>query len=281
MRQFFFCLMLAILTPTALLHAQNQGQLLVFVQPGRSISKDFIRRSLPQIESLAQGQHIPVKVVDATQGAPAEVTVTPSVFFKKNEEYTLFEGRYNDLAGLEKFVRSGGKSAPAEAPERESTMVWKSGRSTLAAHCEMHPIEGKANGFDKALAWEAMAKGMYFFHPSGSSQLPVSARSFYLDFFPEKTSDGLMLVQMSLYSEYDMDTPLFQSKVPSGSEWSVWQTAFEKAGKRLEVMLLAQVGSNENGDGFEFVKNSIPLLSWGSLAAFQPAEKESLMARRK
>lgn len=280
MRCFIWCLLLGFLTPPVLTQAQVQGQVLVFVQPGRSISKDFIRNDLPQLKSIAKSEGVSLKVVDATKGAPADVTLTPSVFFEKNGKHTQYEGRYSDVDALEKFIEKGGKTAPADAPKREGVMVWKTGRTTLAAQCEMHPLEGKAKGFDEAKAWKALMDGMAFFRKCNPSSLPASARHFYLEFFPEKTSDGLILIQMELYSEFDMDTPVFRSEMPSGSEWKEWEKAFKKAGKRLETMTLAQLTSNENGDGFEFVKNTIPVVSWESVAARQPMTSKGLVANK-
>jgi hypothetical protein len=278
MRQFIWCLLLCTLAPTAFLQAQNQAQLVVFVQPGRSISKDFIRRSLPQIESFAKGQNIPLKVVDATKGAPSEVTLTPSVFYQKNDEYTRYEGRYSDLKALQKFVRTKGKNTTEEL-RGEKLMVWNPGRTTIAAHCKIHPVEGAPSDFDKAKAWNALREGMSYFQKPQSQVAPELARSFHVEFFPKKTADGLMLVHMSLFSEFDLENPVFQSDIPSGSEWKEWEVAFEKASKRLEVMLMAQLGSNENGDGFEFVRKNVPLRSWDSLVTVQPKGGSAMTAR--
>lgn len=279
MRHLFWCLLICILGPTAITQAQTQGELFVFVQPKRSISKDFIRNDLSQLESMAKGQNMDITVIDATKGVPSEVTVTPSIFIVKNGKYTLYEGRYSDMVAIQNFMKSG-KSKKVTQPERENVMTWQSGRSTLVAQCEMHPIDGGGNSIDQAEAWEALKGGMLYFKKASTSSIPASARQFYLDFYPEKTSDGLMLVQVKLHSGFDMDTPVFESEVPCGSEIKEWEKAFEKAGKRLEVMLLAQVGSNENGDGFEFVKNNIPMKEWDSLTAYDPSQVNTSMIAR-
>lgn len=222
-----------------------------------------------------------MKVVDASKGAPSEVSITPSVFYKKGDEYLPYHGRYSDMSELGRFVQSNGQNTNLGSLERNEVAVWRKGRATLAAQCKMHPVEGSAAGFDEAKAWEALVGGMVYFGEGEKSDLPGVTRSFYLDFFPEKTSDGLMLIQLALYSEFDMDTPLFQSKLPSGSEWKEWEVAFAKAGKRLEAMLLAQVGSNENGDGFEFVRNNVPTREWDSLTTVEDIHTGTLAARRK
>ena len=265
MRHFIWCLLLGMLAPIAAMQAQNQGQLVVFVQPGRSISQDFIRTALPKIESLSKRQSIPLKVVDATKGAPAEVTLTPAVFYQKGDEYLPYEGRYKDMDELGSFVRNNGKNSMATAPKRKKMTTWKSGRTTVAAHDKMHPVDGNANGFDEAQAWASMTKNLAYLREANPAALPGTARSFYLEFYPEKTADDLMLIQMKLYSEFDLENPVFVSDVPSGSEWDEWELAFEKAGKRLEAMLFAQVGSNENGDGFEPVRSNVPVKSWNAL----------------
>lgn len=279
MKHLFWCLLLICTAmPTAQSQAQNQSELVVFVQPKRSISRSFIRHSLPNLKALAKSQNVSLKVMDATQGAPEEVTVTPSVFLKSGDEFTLYQGRYNDPIALKTFMFNGQGTAENNS-QRKHTMTWKSGRSTIAAHCKMHPMKGKSSGFDETKAWEAFQEGMNYFTKADNASLPATARHFYLDFFPEKTSDGLMLIHLKLYSGFDMKNPVFVSQLPSGSEWKEWQVAFEKAGKRLETQLLAQVGSNENGDGFEFVKNKIPNRSWNSLTASVPEKEIEMIAQ--
>lgn len=270
MRLSFNCLLVGFLALICSLNTQAQDQLVVFVQPGRSISQDFIRTGLPKIKALAEQRKLTLKVVDATKGAPAEVTHTPAIFLQKNGSSKPFIGRYRDMDDLSAFLQSNGSNGTQPRIDQLQTVVWKAGRTTLAAHFDVEPLQGKLpSDMDekqfKQQAEQFLMEGMAYLKPIRSSDLPSTARSFFMKFRPEHTDDGLMLVHMSLYSAFDLETPVFDTSIPSGSEWNEWESAFGKAGQRLEAMLIAQISSNENGDGFEPVKGQVPTKPWNAL----------------
>lgn len=270
MRHLFQCIVLNSLALICTLTVQAQDKLVIFVQPGRSISQDFTRTALPSIQSFAQSQGIAVKLVDATKGAPESVTQTPAIFLQNGDEFTRFEGRYRDMDQLASFVHANGAIKKENTIGQRRTVAWNIGRTTLAAHYDIEPLAGNipTKKFElskfMAQAEEELVAGMVYLKPISNS-LAENSRSFFMEFRPERREDKHVIVHMTLYSEFDMENPLFQTKIPSGSTWEEWELAFQKAGKRLEAMLIAQVGSNENGDGFEPVKTSVPVKPWHSL----------------
>ncbi len=82
------------------------------------------------------------------------------------------------------------------------------------------------------------------------------------DILAWKPNEGVLLIQMELYSEFDDQTPIFKTNIPTGNEWKDWQKAFEKAGNRIEKAVIAQISNWDHGDGFDTLKASVPARTW-------------------
>ncbi len=257
------------------LTAQNNGQLVVFVQDGRSISQDFKRNALPEIKKIAKRNKLELKMVDASEGAPEEVAYTPAIFYRSGKTNTFFNGRYSNFEDLDDFVSSAGQKQPLPIDQIRPSqlMVWRVGRATLKTTMNINPLSGKppkrrkfnAHKFEKE-ALNALVKGMDLFRET--SLHPISTKSFHMEFYPT-VKEGVLLVQMELFSVCDMTSPVFKTEIPSGSEWKDWQVAFEKAGNRLEKALVAQISNWDNGDGFDTLKTTTPVQSWTASLAFE------------
>jgi hypothetical protein len=262
------------------LNAQNNGQLIVFVQDGRSISQDFKRNALPEIKKIANHHGLQVKMVDASEGAPAEVTYTPAIFYKHGDKNILFNGRYSEFDGLSTFIKTKGKDQPAANKKvKKESLTWNIGRATLGTTMHINPLSGKppkskkfdAQQFEKE-ATAALKNGMEYFRSTPAGRALPNDKSFHMEFYPE-VKEGVMLIQMELFSEMDRGKAVFRSDIPSGYEWKEWQVAFEKAGNRIEKVLIAQISNWDNGDGFDTLKESTPKRTWREALSYQYKEK--------
>lgn len=270
MKLFISLLVTALFGLSNTLNAQAKEQLVLFIQDGRSISQDFKRNALPEIKKIARHNNLKLNIVDASNGAPQEVTYTPAIFYQKGEDKILFDGRYSDFANLIAFVKSQGKKQPTAMTKPSSnSLTWNIGRATLKTTMTIHPLSGKpprakkfdASQFEKE-AMAALVNGMDYFRQAHAG-IDGDAKSYHMDFYPEvNMKEGVILIQMKLYSEFDPQTPVFETEIPTGSFWKEWEVAFEKAGNRLEKALIAQISNWDNGDGFDTLK--APVESWGA-----------------
>ena len=269
------------------LNAQHNGQLVIFIQDGRSISQDFKRDALPAIKQIAHHNNLKLKMVEASEGAPMEVAYTPAIFYKEGSTAVLFNGRYSDTDELTAFVKSGGKKQPnALSKTGSDVLTWNIGRATMKTTMHVHPLSGKpprAKKFNaqqfEAEAKVALMRGMEFFHKSSSANVNF-AKAYHMEFYPEvNLKEGVLLIQMELYSAFDPNTPVFKTVIPSGSDWKEWKTAFEKAGNRLEKALIAQISNWDNGDGFDTLKETTPVQSWSAALSHQYEEKPAFYER--
>ncbi|MEO1261006.1 MAG: hypothetical protein AAFZ15_19555 [Bacteroidota bacterium] len=271
MRVIISLLMTGFVALSCTLNAQTKGQLIVFVQDGRSVSQDFKRHALPEIKEIAQHNDLNLKIVDASDGAPIEVAYTPAIFYREGNENILFNGRYNDVNSLSSFVESKGAVQPNTMEQNGPTaLTWNIGRATMKTTMHINPLSGKppkakkfnAQQFEKE-AMEALARGMEFFRPASAGKVD-HVKSYHMEFYPEvHAREGVLLIQMELYSEFDPATPVFKTSMPSGSEWKEYEQAFQKASNRLERALIAQISNWANGDGFDTL--NAPVEKWGAL----------------
>ena len=262
------------------LNAQVNGQLVIFIQDGRSISQDFKRNALPAINQLAKHNDLKLKIVEASEGAPLEVAYTPAIFYKEGNKTVMFDGRYSDLDELATFVKSGGSIQPKSIEKTDSAILtWNIGRATMKTTMNVHPLSGKpprakkfnAQQFEKE-AIAALMKGMEFFQKSPSGENGHS-KTYRMEFYPEvNLKEGVILVQMELYSAFDQSSPVFKTVIPTGSEWKQRKVAFEKAGNRIEKALIAQISNWDNGDGFDTLKDTTPVQSWSAAMSYQNEE---------
>ncbi|MCB0518317.1 MAG: hypothetical protein H6577_01080 [Lewinellaceae bacterium] len=271
MKHLIGCLLVGCVAFICSVNAQDNNQLIIFLQHGRSISEDFKRNALPGIQQYAQREKLEVKILDAREGAPEEVAFTPAIVFQNKIGHSLFQGRYRKIGQLEKFVADAKKAHTAEKADfQENTVVWNYGRATLAAPMKVMPLTGKVpSNFNQddftQKAYESLAAGMDYFKMGKDGDFSGPVRQFHMEFYPEKSKEGALLIQMKLFSQFDPNNPVFVSDIPSGGDWGDVDMVFKKAGNRLEKMLLAQISNWDNGDGFDSLSEKIPMKSWKDL----------------
>jgi hypothetical protein len=253
------------------LSAQNNGKLIIFLQHGRSITEDFKRNVLPEMEEYAKQQDIQLEVLDARNGAPAEIKLTPAVVFQDHRSRSVFRGRYRKFSQLTKFVENARQIPKTETVDiQEFTPTWNIGRATLTTSFKLMPLTGKVPSdfnqeqFDQA-AFQSLVAGMEYFKLQEKVDVAKQSKSFLMEFYPEKTSDGVLLVSMKLYAEFDTVNPVFVTTIPSGGEWKEPDFVFKKAGNRIEKALIAQISNWDNGDGFDTLSDKTPVKSWQEL----------------
>lgn len=271
MRHLIFTLLLGGVAFLCTSAAQDNGKLIIFLQHGRSMTEDFKRNVLPEIENYAQKENILLEVLDAREGAPEEVKLTPAIIYQNHNSRSIFRGRYRKVNQITAFIEKSKSAAQTEVSDyHESMPTWSIGRVTLAASISIQPIEGKITGaFDQEQfnreAFQSIIAGMEYFKLKKEPEITRHSKLFKMEFYPEKTKDGLLLVSMKLYSEFDQDHQVFETKIPSGGEWKEMDLVFRKAGNRLEKALIAQISNWDNGDGFDTLSDKTPVKSWQEL----------------
>lgn len=253
------------------LNAQNNGKLIIFLQHGRSMTEDFKRNVLPEIEDYAKQKNIQMEILDARDGAPADIKLTPAIVYQDHRNRSVFRGRYRKTNQLTAFIDSATKSSQTEVADfQENTPTWNIGRATLTAPLKMMALTGKVpedfnqEAFNRE-AYQSIIAGMQYFSLNDKADISRYSKAFHMEFYPEKTKDGLLLVTMKLYSEFDPEHPVFETKIPSGGEWKEQDAVFRKAGNRIEKALVAQISNWDNGDGFDTLSDKTPVKSWQDL----------------
>ncbi len=142
---------------------------------------------------------IGLRVIDARQGAPREVAITPLIIFQNYRGRSIYQGRFNTMDRIRNFLRTSRYvSQGNKLLTRTHIPVWEKGRATIWAPVKVAGVSGtvpKNYYFKKfeAEARKSIAKGFHNFRFVKTVELQRSDRGFYMDFYPWLSNDGTLL----------------------------------------------------------------------------------------
>lgn len=256
------------------------GRLVVFVEPGRSAMQDqFIRETLPQIESAGREIGATVTVVDVRHGAPEEVHITPLVAFINYRGRSIYQGRFTTLDRLKTFVRGARRNPQADVPlEVENTPVWSSGRAKIGAPIKVAPLTGALPENHDAARFQsesraAVISGLKRFRDEAKTAFARADRRFYMDFNAWLSSDGTLFVSTALFSQFHCEEPVFTNdKAKIVGPWADRARLFAAAATQMETAVAEQLARFEKGDGFDPVTPRIAAKNWNDLGLALPQQ---------
>lgn len=252
--------------------------LAVFVQPGDgAVSQNFADDILPEIRDWAEEADIDLQVLDALDGAPQAVSLTPMIVHVGPRGRSIFQGRYADVGKMEHFVRTS-RVVPADGGSsmRKEVAVLHLGRAKVYSPLKITDLSGELpEGFDQAdfrgRAREAFHAGLQRFQVEPEIEIGPSDRAFYMDVHSYRDGDGSLHLSLDLYSQFHCLDPVYRrfDEPISGSE-SELAALFAEAARTLEAETLRQLENPERGDGFDPVPAEAPVASWDELGLSIP-----------
>ena len=258
----------------------SSEKLIVFVQSKASpIEKTFRQHHLPRIRELARTMDIPVHVVDAGDGAPAEIAITPLIVFQNFRGRSIYQGRKTTLDRIRNFIRTARWVSQGNAlyPRRQIP-IWQQGRTRTWAPLKVAAVTGTRPANYRhdtfvAAALKHIAMGFTRFSMHQTAYLERADRGFYMDFNPWLAKDGTLYLTMILFSQFDCKTPVFIRKIMG--PWPERHRLFQQAAVMMEDAVVRITRDPASGDSYEPVPGSVPRLSWEKLGlALPPAPKD-------
>jgi len=256
--------------------------LIVFHQNGKSeLSAAFKEIHLPRIREIAEEQGVGFRLVDASQGAPADVAITPLIVFQNHRGRSIFQGRYASHDKVAHFIRTARAVALGEAPNpKKDIAVWRRGRAVIASPIKITALSGSVGqGHDEAKfaaqARDGIVKGFKRFEIAPEINLRKTDRAFYMDFHPYRAEDGRLFVSTALYSQFSCIDPIYTgfddpvASEPAGAE--DWAAAFARAASLLEAEVGRQLRESEIGDGFDTLDGAVAVKTWEELGLALPS----------
>ena len=273
-----FCVVL--FSPQIARPASETEQLIVFLQPDVSpVAKSFQQRQLPQIRKLAQTMGVDVVVVDAREGSPSTVGITPLVVYQNHRGRSIYQGRTTTPQRIRNFIRTSRFVPQGEDPNRrENIPIWQHGRSRTWAPLKVAPLSGTRpqdyhHDTFVAEALENIKKGFKKFRMHKKAELGRADRGFYMDFNPWLSGDGTLYLTAVLFSQFDCKTPVFQKKMIG--PWQDYRNLFQQTAKVMEDTIAGIIQDPESGDSFDPVRKNTPQKSWKIIGLpLPPAPKE-------
>ena len=119
-------------------------QLIVFRQPGAShVDQLFEAEQLPPMRQIAESMGVSLHVVDARQGAPPEIALTPLIVYQNHRGRSIYQGRTNTPDRVRNFIRTSRFVPQGAEPNRRSDIpVWQMGRGQIWAPLKVSSVSG-------------------------------------------------------------------------------------------------------------------------------------------
>jgi len=266
--------------------ASPEEQLIVFVQSGKSpVDRHFQANHLPEIRRLTEQTNIEMSVLEAKDGAPAEVAITPLIIYQNFRGRSIYQGRSTTLYRVRNFIRTSRFVPQGGAPlQRQQIPVWHNGRTRTWAPIKISRVTGTPPPDYKheiflEEAHRALAKGFRKFRYQKSINLGRADRGFYMDFYPWQAEDGTLFLSLALYSQFHCKEPVFElKKQPLIGPWKDRKKMFRQAAAIMEREVIRQIQDPDGGDGFDPVSRSISKPTWTALGFPLPSAPEESRA---
>ncbi len=258
------------------LEAPRDGydQLILFVN---SESPIIDTEDLDALKKLADKIEVDFRVKDVVDGAPQEVTYTPSIVFQNSEGRSFYYGRYKKTSRVKNFIRASRLAHQGDTDNvKKDILVWKNGRTAVTAPIKLTDLTGEVpRGFNQEEfineAKASVAEGMSDFERMSAFEQTRTTRSFYFNLYPYLYK-GRLTVSAEIYSQYNCVKPVFQKfdeGLASGS-WRSRDKVFAEAGKLIEVEIMRQTKNLQNGDALAIISDDIPVKDWEALGLELP-----------
>ncbi len=258
-------------------------QLILFIDSENPILSDGDEEAL---KGLAKELEMEYYLVDVQEGAPEEVTYTPSIVYQNTAGRSFFYGRYKNLSRLKNFIRTARLVHQEDTDNiKKRILVWKNERATITAPIKVTNLTGeRPKQFDQqAFINKATASafdGMQAFQPQESFNQGRTARAFYFNLYPYLSKEGILSISGEIYSQYNCVEPIFKQFDPplTSGKWKDWETLFVEAGKGMEAEIKRQITHSTIGDAFHPVASTAPIKSWTALDLSLPTAEKTVEA---
>ena len=265
---------------------QLQSKLVVFVNSGQAVSEKFKANELKEIEAYANAVKVDFEVVDISQaGAPAEVTLTPLIYFQNALGRSVYYGRYAELSRLKNFVRTSRRIPQRVAQNpKENILTWQNQQAVLAVPIKITGLAGtQPAGFNQqqfeATAKTAIAGAMQKFGLTAKINLRRTDRSFYMDFYPYRAEDGQLYLSMAIFSQFSCVEPVYSNMdAPLTGSFDNYAEVFAQGAAQLEQEITRLMTASEIGDAFDPTPTNITTKTWAELGLALPEKNDQLAA---
>lgn len=267
-------------------NAQPSEVLAIFTQDsGTPAAEHFSTEVLPKIQGAMDALNVHVRVLDASEGAPEDVAITPLMVFQNPRGRSIYQGRAFDVGKLEHFIRTRRAVALESEPYRRGrTAVLTLGRTQIGSPLKVTELAGtQPEGFSpeafEAAAKKAILNGFERYETLDSIALGAADRLFYMDFYPYRSESGGLSVSAALFSQFDCIDPVFHRfDNPVHGSYDAMGEVFAEAARSLEAEVLRQLEHSDLGDGFDPVATSTPAKDWEALGLKLPEASNSAAA---
>ncbi len=188
---------------------QRQGETIgMFTQPGdEGLSDEIVAR----LQTYARENRIQFVQLDASEGAPVEITATPALVFQSPRGRAVFGGQLVQWSAVENFIRTA-RTNPVAAQSAivQDILIQTDGRQSIGFPLKWTAWTGEQPAGDwKALFRDQLAEQLNAAEQDEARLLPTDRR-FYVDVHPYANDQDVFL-SIAIFSQFDCIHPIYEN----------------------------------------------------------------------
>ena len=249
---------------------------------GSRFAEAFASDHLPPLRALAEEMGAEFRVIDVTDGAPADIVSTPLVSFVNGRGRSIYQGRYTSLDRLRTFIRTMRFVPQGDAPlVRTDVLMFPYERVKLVTPLKITKLAGARPPDHDDAAFEeevrdGFARGLRRLAEAARVEVGRGDRLFYFDVHPWLSEEKELYLSAAVFSHFNCKEPILTTyDDPHHAPWSDREALYAQVGNNLEHELERSFGNVAGGDAFRPVPRDAQIVSWSDLGLEIEPESES------
>ncbi len=280
---FVLTLFLSLFSDKEIHPTTQEGTLVLFTQKADAVITDIETEA---IREVAEESGVSFLVHDVSDGLPANVSTTPSIYYINDSGNSKYYGRYSNTKRIRNFIRTSKMAHQKDAENiKDKLLVWTDKKAEIAAPIKItepagHPPKDINNQAFINQTQAAIAEGMTDFKWVSNFNINKNTRSFYFNIYPYVSEDKKLYITTEIYSQFNCVKPTFQQFEPSfvQGNWKDRHELFREAGKKIEAEIKRQIQSSNQGDAFRPVPENVKSIAWTDIVPNLAANDAGLSA---
>ena len=270
MKKLLFLSLAIIATSVQPLSAQEALAVFTSSTAGNRVVNDFNQNYLDDVKKLSKRAGLEVKVYDAKDGLPAEVTSLPAFYYFGKGKQEYYKGRYSYVDKIYTFINNQ-RSFDFEdaALSKEKIFVYEDEGFEIGLVLKYFEPNGTPpDHMNMATVQLEIINGlkasMKTFSYHEKYAFKAQSKLYYLNVYPYCAADGKWYVSTEIFSQHSCVDPVFK-KIEYPFVGNGLQDACTKIGPHFESLITELMSDIAFHDGLYIVPEATPRKSFSDL----------------
>lgn len=247
-------------------------QLIVFTdsKSTKPVVSDFNKTYLERVKALGKDLKIEVKVLQASNGLPEEVTSLPSIYYVNNGRKFFYKGRYGATDKIKTFIATQRTFGfDPVTLKKEGVFAMESGGFQTGLNIKVTKVNKEdaastAPSDVKASVIKQLKKSLKKFEYQSTYEFVEQSKLYYLNIYPYLSKSGVYYISFEVFSQHSCKVPMFQ-KYDTPFTSSSLNKAIAQLATYFEKMTPQLFNDTQKTDGISPITGAVQRKSWKAL----------------